>query len=215
MSDKELIDEITTLIVAGHETTASMLNWTWYLLGGNPQVRGPAAGGDRRPADDAVPSLESMEELHYGNLVLQEALRLYPPVLGHLPSHDRAGRTGRLCGAGRHGCIHQPLLRAPASAVLAGPGALPAGALCSPATEDRNTPHLPALLRRRRTIASARPWPSTRADPPVQGGPPLPPAARIDDDPSSSRRRSTCAPASRSSCGLNAAPEYPHASHRP
>ena len=80
MSDKELIDEITTLIVAGHETTASMLNWTWYLLGGNPQAEARLLAEIDAKADEPIPSLESMEELHYGNLVLQEALRLYPPV---------------------------------------------------------------------------------------------------------------------------------------
>ena len=80
MSDKELVDEITTLIVAGHETTASMLNWTWYLLGGHPEAEARLHAEIDAKADEPVPSLESMEELHYANLVLQEALRLYPPV---------------------------------------------------------------------------------------------------------------------------------------
>ncbi len=38
MSERELIDEVMTLVVAGHETTASALNWTWYLLALHPQV---------------------------------------------------------------------------------------------------------------------------------------------------------------------------------
>ena len=48
MSERELIDEAMTLIVAGHETTASGLNWTWYLLSQNPRGRGAAARRDRR-----------------------------------------------------------------------------------------------------------------------------------------------------------------------
>ena len=42
MSDKQLVDEVMTLIVAGHETTASTLNWTWYLLAREP-ASSPAA----------------------------------------------------------------------------------------------------------------------------------------------------------------------------
>ena len=38
MSERELIDEVMTLVVAGHETTASALNWTWYLLAQHPEV---------------------------------------------------------------------------------------------------------------------------------------------------------------------------------
>lgn len=80
MTDKEIVDEITTLIIAGHETTASMLNWTWYLLAGSPEVESRLhAEVDAHP-DEAVPSLPAMETLHYANHVLQEALRLYPPV---------------------------------------------------------------------------------------------------------------------------------------
>jgi cytochrome P450 len=80
MSDKELIDEITTLIVAGHETTASMLNWAWYLLGHHPEAEARLLAEIDAKPDEPVPSLDSMEELHYANLVLQETLRLYPPV---------------------------------------------------------------------------------------------------------------------------------------
>jgi enediyne biosynthesis protein E7 len=77
MSDKELIDEIMTLVVAGHETTASGLNWTWYLLSQNPEVDA------RLHAEiDAAPpltTLADMEALTYTRQVVDEALRLYPP----------------------------------------------------------------------------------------------------------------------------------------
>lgn len=79
MSERELIDEVMTLIVAGHETTASALNWTWLLLSQNPE-------GERKlhAELDAAPqwhpgSLASMESLAYTHMVAEEALRLYPP----------------------------------------------------------------------------------------------------------------------------------------
>jgi len=79
MADKELIDEVLTLIVAGHETTAAALTWTWYLVGTHPQ----AAEGMQAEADAANPtgslSLDAAESLSFTHQVLQESLRLYPP----------------------------------------------------------------------------------------------------------------------------------------
>ncbi len=79
MSDKELIDEVLTLIVAGHETTAAALTWTWYLISQHPdtaarlQAEADGAGSDRTLGLDAA------ESLQFTHQVLQEALRLYPP----------------------------------------------------------------------------------------------------------------------------------------
>ena len=79
MSDGELIDEILTLIVAGHETTASGLNWTWYLLSQHPAVEARLhAELDAAPVL-AAPSLAQAEALTYTQQVINEALRLYPP----------------------------------------------------------------------------------------------------------------------------------------
>jgi len=79
MGDGQLIDEIMTLIVAGHETTASGLNWTWYLLSQHPQIEVRLhAEIDAAPLL-AAPSLQQMESLHYTQQVINEALRLYPP----------------------------------------------------------------------------------------------------------------------------------------
>ena len=80
MTDREIVDEIMTLIVAGHETTASALSWTWYLLGEHPEVEAKLhAELDANP-EVAVPSLQAMEALPYSNKVIREAMRLYPPV---------------------------------------------------------------------------------------------------------------------------------------
>ncbi len=79
MSDKELIDEVLTLIVAGHETTAAALTWTWYLHQPAPGHGGAAAGRSRRTAADRTLGLDAAESLQFTHQVLQEALRLYPP----------------------------------------------------------------------------------------------------------------------------------------
>ena len=79
MGERELVDEVMTLIVAGHETTASALNWTWYLLSQHPQVEAALhAELDAAPATIA-PSLAQMESLSFTQQVVNEALRLYPP----------------------------------------------------------------------------------------------------------------------------------------
>ena len=79
MSERELIDEVMTLVVAGHETTASALNWTWYLLALHPQVEARLhAEIDAAPIASS-PSLARMEALPYAQQVVNEALRLYPP----------------------------------------------------------------------------------------------------------------------------------------
>ncbi|HEV7716190.1 MAG TPA: cytochrome P450 [Steroidobacteraceae bacterium] len=79
MSERELVDEVMTLVVAGHETTASGLNWTWYLLSQHPEVEAKLhAELDAAPVDVA-PGLAQMEALAYTHQVVDEALRLYPP----------------------------------------------------------------------------------------------------------------------------------------
>jgi cytochrome P450 len=79
MSVRELIDEIMTLVVAGHETTASALNWTWYLLARHPAVEQRLhAELDAAPERPAL-SLAGAEGLGYARQVCDEALRLYPP----------------------------------------------------------------------------------------------------------------------------------------
>lgn len=80
MTDKEIVDEITTLIVAGHETTASALNWTWYLLGEHPEIEARLHAEIDANEEVPVPSLQQMEALPYSNMVVREAMRLYPPV---------------------------------------------------------------------------------------------------------------------------------------
>ena len=80
MADEQVRDEVVTLLVAGHETVASSLAWTWLLLARNPQVQErlqhevDAVLGGRQPSYDDVPSLA------WTGQVVEEALRLYPPA---------------------------------------------------------------------------------------------------------------------------------------
>lgn len=95
MSERELVDEVMTLVVAGHETTASALNWTWYLISQHADVEARLhAEIDALPASDS-PSLADMERLPFARQVIDEALRLYPP--GWLLSRRAIG-ADRLSG---------------------------------------------------------------------------------------------------------------------
>ena len=80
MSNAQLAREAMTLVVAGHETTASLLNWLWYLLSRHQAVRTKLEEElDRLPWDDAI-SFGSLTRYTYTRRVIEEALRLYPPV---------------------------------------------------------------------------------------------------------------------------------------
>jgi cytochrome P450 len=79
MSHRELIDEVMSIIVAGHETTAAVLNAVWYLLSQHPEVEAQLhAEVDAIELADL--RLATVESLHYTHQVILEALRLYPPV---------------------------------------------------------------------------------------------------------------------------------------
>jgi cytochrome P450 len=82
MTNRQLRDEAITIFLAGHETTANALSWTWMLLAQNPQVETKlheeldAVLGGRTPTVDDLPSLR------YTGHVVAESLRLYPPAWG-------------------------------------------------------------------------------------------------------------------------------------
>lgn len=80
MTDQQVCDEITTLFVAGYDTTASGLAWTWYLLAQNPEVAERAADEARGVLGSRPAGCADAERLPYLRQVLQESLRLYPPA---------------------------------------------------------------------------------------------------------------------------------------
>lgn len=80
MGDKEVRDEAVTLILAGHETTANALTWTFYLLAQHPEAREKL----ERELDQALagrsPSAADLAALGYAEMVVKESMRLFPPA---------------------------------------------------------------------------------------------------------------------------------------
>jgi cytochrome P450 len=90
MDDQQLRDEVTTLFLAGHETTANSLIWAFYLLSQHPDIwlkltaEVDSVLGSRRP------TLEDLAQLKYTSMIIKETLRLYPPIyyLDRTPLED-------------------------------------------------------------------------------------------------------------------------------
>ena len=80
MSNQQLRDEVATLILAGHETTANTLSWTWMLLANHPTVREKLANELKAVLNGRTPTIADLPLLPYTNWVIKESLRLYPPV---------------------------------------------------------------------------------------------------------------------------------------
>jgi cytochrome P450 len=80
MSDKQARDEVMTLLLAGHETTAIALTWTWYLLSQHSEVESRLHAELEAVLGGNAPTLEHLPHLTYTSMVIQEAMRLYPPL---------------------------------------------------------------------------------------------------------------------------------------
>ncbi len=80
MSDKQLRDEAMTLFLAGHETTAIALSWTWYLLSQHPEVEAKLLTELNSVLGGRSPKVADLTQLKYTRWVINESLRLYPPA---------------------------------------------------------------------------------------------------------------------------------------
>ncbi|MGY1581095.1 cytochrome P450 [Streptomyces sp. MN13] len=80
VGDRRLRDELITLLLAGHETTASTLGWTCYLIDRHPEVRDRLHQEAVEVLGDRLPRHEDLRALTYTAMVVEEAMRLYPPV---------------------------------------------------------------------------------------------------------------------------------------
>ncbi len=80
MTDHQLRDELMTLFLAGHETTAVALAWTWQLLSQHPAVEAKLVAELESVLGGRLPTADDLPRLAYTEMVVQEALRLYPPV---------------------------------------------------------------------------------------------------------------------------------------
>lgn len=96
LSSREVRDQVVTIMLAGHETSATALTWTWYLLSQHPSEDAKLHReldhvlGDRAPTHDDVPRLK------YTRMIIQEAMRLYPPF--HTLSWRQAVEDDHVCG---------------------------------------------------------------------------------------------------------------------
>jgi cytochrome P450 len=80
MTDEQLRDEVLTIFLAGYETVANALAWTWLLLGQNPEAEARLHAEIDAVLDGRLPTLDDLPQLRYAEMVLAESMRLYPPA---------------------------------------------------------------------------------------------------------------------------------------
>ncbi len=82
MSDQQVFDQVLTLLLAGHETTANAVTWTWYLLSQHPEAETRLRAEWRSVLNGREPAFADLPSLEYTERVLLESMRLYPPAWG-------------------------------------------------------------------------------------------------------------------------------------
>jgi cytochrome P450 len=82
MTDRQLRDEVMTILLAGHETTSLALAWAWYLLSQHPDVQRRLENELDSVLGGRLPAYDDLSRLPYTRMVIEEALRLYPPAWG-------------------------------------------------------------------------------------------------------------------------------------
>jgi cytochrome P450 len=89
-SDRQLRDEVMTLFLAGHETTANTLSWTLYLLGMHPEIQRQVREEVRDVLVERTPTAADVPKLALCERVIRESMRLFPPayVIGRRPVED-------------------------------------------------------------------------------------------------------------------------------
>jgi cytochrome P450 len=94
MTDQQIRDEAMTIFLAGHETTANALTWTWYLLSQNPEVETKLHAELEAVLHCGSPSFDDLQRLPYLMNVISESMRLYPPawVIGRRAIEDYYAR---------------------------------------------------------------------------------------------------------------------------
>jgi cytochrome P450 len=80
MTGQQVRDEVMTMFLAGHETTAVALSWTWYLLAQHPDAEARLAAELREVLGGRAPAVADLPRLKYAGMVVTEAMRLYPPA---------------------------------------------------------------------------------------------------------------------------------------
>lgn len=80
MNDLHVRDELMTLFIAGHDTTASLLGWVWVLLARHPEIEAKLQDELKTVLNGRAPALADLPQLPFTEQVIKEALRLYPPA---------------------------------------------------------------------------------------------------------------------------------------
>ncbi len=80
MNDQQIRDEAMTIFLAGHETTANAMSWTWYLLGTAPHIELRLHQELAQVLGGRAPNVEDVPKLEYTRAVISESMRLYPPA---------------------------------------------------------------------------------------------------------------------------------------
>ena len=80
MSAQEVRDQIITIFLAGHETTAMAMTWTWFLLSQHPHVESKLHAELNSVLGGRAPTHEDLSKLIYTRMVVEESMRIYPPV---------------------------------------------------------------------------------------------------------------------------------------
>jgi cytochrome P450 len=98
MTDEQLRDEAMTIFLAGHETTANALTWTWYLISQHPEVEARLHTELGQILSGRDPTVEDLPKLTYTEMVLAESMRLYPPawIIGRRALEDYAANSYRI-----------------------------------------------------------------------------------------------------------------------
>jgi cytochrome P450 len=82
MSDRQIRDEAITLFIAGHETTAIAMSWTWYLLALHPEAEAKLHAELEEVLGGRTPTAADIPSLRFTEMVIKESMRLYPPLWG-------------------------------------------------------------------------------------------------------------------------------------
>ncbi len=93
MTDEQLRDEIITIFLAGYETVANALTWTWLLLAQNPEAAKRCYDEIDTVLAGRLPTLEDLPQLRYTEMVFAESMRLYPPAWAMGRQEHRAYRA--------------------------------------------------------------------------------------------------------------------------
>jgi cytochrome P450 len=90
LTDEQVRDEAMTIFIAGHETTANALTWTWSLLSAYPEAKHKLWQELDHVLQGAPPTLDQLSQLIYTEMIIKEAMRLYPPawIITREPTRD-------------------------------------------------------------------------------------------------------------------------------